>query len=76
VELDGNYIDACHPLMLASWKGHVQVVKRLLALGAEAGRLSSYGESALHWACLGNRPSCLTLLLDAPGGLLGAAQRK
>lgn len=65
-----NYmpISGCTPLMVASYVGQegVVVVKRLLAMGASLD-LTSYcgGETALHWACFGDQPACVRLLVDA-----------
>jgi ankyrin repeat protein len=52
-------------LMLATWRDHEAVVERLLALGADVGLRDSFGQTAVHWACMGNRTSNLALLLDS-----------
>lgn len=56
----------CTSIMFAAFKGHDAVVARLLALGADwRVPLSQTCYQSPHWACIGDHPSVLALLLDA-----------
>jgi ankyrin repeat protein len=51
-------------LMKASWKGHVDVVKALLADKRTAvDQVDASGQTALHWAATGNKPEMAACLL-------------
>ncbi|KAM9364345.1 ankyrin repeat domain-containing protein 1 [Pholidichthys leucotaenia] len=48
----------------ASFKGHVEVTKRLLQAGAAIEKKDKLEATALHWACRGGSLPALQLLLD------------
>ena len=55
------------PLHYAAWKGHVEVVRELLDLGAEidaCSRDGHYGGTPLHAAAHGNQKEVAALLLE------------
>lgn len=56
------------PLMIAGFRGHVPVVARLLALGADVHKVDAARWTAAHYACKHNRHEVLALLVRANGG--------
>jgi len=77
--LDGKYegrgalIDACDshrmtPLMRASWRGKLDVVRLLLARGARQELRDCDGWTALYCAARDGSSEIASLLCDAPGG--------
>ncbi|KAL7383415.1 hypothetical protein ABVT39_010242 [Epinephelus coioides] len=48
----------------ASFKGHVEVMKRLLEAGASIEKKDKLEATAVHWACRGGSLTALQLLLD------------
>ena len=58
------------PLICAAHCGRQEIVKLLLAAGAEVdGRMSGSGTTALHWAAESGQPDVARLLLDAGADL-------
>jgi len=71
--LDGDWVvQGCSPLMLAAYKGRGAVLRRLLALGADAGLRDADDDTAAHWACRSEQAQHLALLLDASPACLNA----
>jgi uncharacterized protein len=52
------------PLILASWSGHLEVVRCLLDKGAAMNQQDNLGHTALWWASLRGRPAVVALLLE------------
>ena len=65
----GKYADVgkgrWSPLMIASGFGHVDLVKRLLAAGADVNTIDSLGYHALTWAAQEGKTETVTILLEA-----------
>lgn len=53
------------PLMKASHKGHSDIVRRLIAAGAELGSKNNDGNNALWLACVGAHPDVIDALIEA-----------
>jgi len=51
-------------LMLAAFNGHVPVMRRLLAAGADISRCDTAGRTALMFAATGDDPEAVSLLLE------------
>lgn len=51
-------------LQVAAHQGHVNVVKYLLALGANVNVVDKEGDSTLHYAAFGNQPEIMRILLQ------------
>lgn len=54
----------CTPLMEAASAGHVDIVKLLLAHGADVNAESSSGHTPLMWACAQGHEAVVTALLE------------
>jgi E3 ubiquitin-protein ligase mind-bomb len=50
--------------MLAAHQGHIDIVRILLVHGANLEQRDADGDTALHYACFGNQPDCILLLLS------------
>jgi ankyrin repeat protein len=61
------------PLFLACRDGREEVVRLLLARGANAGHRSAHGDTAAHWAADSDRAGAVALLFAAPGGAAAIA---
>lgn len=55
----------CTPLIIASYKGHINCVRLLIKNGADIGSKSVSGRTALHAAVCGDHPSVVKLLLES-----------
>lgn len=53
------------PLMEAAARGHVDIVKHLLNIGADIKQEDDEGRTALHRAAVGAKPAMVKLLLDS-----------
>lgn len=60
----GEFDSEVTALILAAWTGKENIVKLLLARGADPDVTDVNGETALHWAASVNRVAVLRLLLD------------
>jgi ankyrin repeat protein len=56
--------DGLSPLMVASYEGHVDVVRALLAKGARHDATNRNGHTPLHFAYANNKPQVIELLLQ------------
>ena len=65
VGVDFSYENKFTALMYAAQAGHIDVVKALLARGADPARKNGNGETATHRAILSGFPDVAVLLLDA-----------
>ncbi|RLN76613.1 hypothetical protein BBJ28_00013350 [Nothophytophthora sp. Chile5] len=65
LEIDARDAHGWTPLMCAAANGHVAVLQRLLALGANLSVASIEGRSALHWAATRGMTTTVTALLTA-----------
>ena len=54
--------DGWTPLMIASYWGNPEVVRVLLAAGADKDLRNNDGKTALDWAIRGNEDACAALL--------------
>jgi len=53
------------PLIIASWKGHTEIVKLLLANGADANKMDKDGDTSLHSASEEDNAGIVEILLKA-----------
>lgn len=56
--------DGLSPLHLAAYHGHLDTVKTLIGLQANINLTDSWGQTALHWALLGNHQNVIDYLLE------------
>jgi len=65
--LDPNHTDRSTQVttaMLASYHGHPEILRWCLSMKADIDARSTLGRCALHYACDGNKTSCIRLLLE------------
>jgi len=62
--LDADALHAKTPLHFAAHFGHVEMVRRLLAAGANAAAVDSHGHTALHYAAHEGHLACIRALLS------------
>lgn len=53
------------PLIYASWKGNIELVRSLVTAGASANYSVADGSAALTWACIGGHVEIARSLIDA-----------
>ena len=60
----GNSYQSCTPLLIASIRGHLEMVQWLLDQGADRDARATYGQDALYLASIGDHTAIVSLLLD------------
>ncbi|GLD93629.1 hypothetical protein PINS_up002221 [Pythium insidiosum] len=75
-EVNCDLRDGCGwtPLMCAAANGHVDVVTKLLSIGADVNAASKEGRTALHWAATRGMQRSVEVLLDS-GAAIDATDR-
>ena len=63
--INGIISNATTPLMSAARQGNIEVLKALLARGADPAALNADGNSALWFACYANSEDCVAALIAA-----------
>lgn len=65
VDINSTIANATSPLMHAARKGNTEILKALLARGADPALLNADGNGALWFACFAGCEECIAALVDA-----------